>query len=127
VTNGINPYAAGLSGPASRPNAEPSGNAARAATDQSPAPVEGTQAVATSAATQPAASVAAGLDSVQLSEKGQIAQALLEGAAAAADEPPGAAVTSIARQIAAGTYRPSSQAIANALIEYETTGRQSGG
>jgi hypothetical protein len=62
---------------------------------------------------------------VQLSEKGQIAQSLLDGAASAATSP-NPAVPDIARQIAAGSYHPTSQAIAKAVIGYETMIRANG-
>ena len=123
--NGIDPYAAGPANAASTPPANASGNSVRPSTD----PATGAVADARIAPVSPSATnegtSVAGSDSVQLSEKGQIAQSLLNGAASAATSP-NPAVPDIARQIAAGLYHPTSQAIAEAMIGYETMIRQNG-
>jgi anti-sigma28 factor (negative regulator of flagellin synthesis) len=121
--NGIDPYAVGLPNSASSPATKAPTNAGRPSTDASTGAVAATHTdpISSSATTNEVAT--AGSDSVQLSEKGQIAQSLLDGAASAATSP-NPAVPDIARQIAAGSYHPTSQAIAEAMIGYETMIRQ---
>lgn len=114
--NGINPYVAGV---AALPDASGTAKESATSTNQTSSSTEATQPTANVPSPQVGIATASNTDTVQLSQKAQIAQAMLNGASTQTTSPD-PAITKIAQDIAAGIYRPPPKAIADALVRYET-------